>query len=481
MISITRDRRRKIYMDDLLYKDYLNLLKSELQVALGCTEPIAIAYAVCCARSLLKSEFSHIELECSGNIVKNAMAVKVPNSGGQRGIKVAALLGAIGGVYEKGLACLSDITENDRELCRKYLEEKRCKVHCLCEVAGLKIIAKVYSVDGHEATVEIKDSHTNIVRMELDGKVVNNSTMGDMLFLEVARQELNHKVNTIDELIGASCEGAVISPNQKTSPDIDIDPLELRNKLELKEIIYFAENVNIEDVRDVIMQQANLNMEIAEEGLRKNYGAEVGQTIRDCGNWDDVETKIKALTSAGSDARMSGCSKPVVINSGSGNQGITVSVPVVVYAREKGYSEDEMIRALVCSNLIALLQKRYIGNLSAYCGVMCAATAAACGITFLKNGRYEKIGKVITNTLGNISGVFCDGAKSSCAAKIASGLEAALLSIHMVERSCTFQNGEGLTKDCPEETIRGVGYVAREGMRSTDREILKVMLGEEDA
>lgn len=467
-------------MDANLYKDYLNLLKAELQIALGCTEPIAIAYAVAYAKSLLQGEFDKVELSCSGNIVKNAMAVKVPNSGGQRGIKVAALLGAIGGDPKLELACLTTINEEHRNLCKKYLLEKRCQINCMADVAGLRIIAKVSTVDNHIAVVEIRDSHTNIVRAEVDGKPLTDPNTGESLFKEVARQEHNDKVDHIDELIGASCEGAVISPNQDQAL-AKINTLELRDKLELKEIIKFAEIVDIADVTQTIEQQINLNMAIAEEGLQKAYGAEIGQTIRDSGNWDNVEVRIKALTSAGSDARMSGCSKPVVINSGSGNQGITVSVPVIVYAEHLQAKREDLIRALVCSNLVALLQKRYIGNLSAYCGVMCAATGAACGMVYLEGGRYQEIGEVIINTLGNISGVFCDGAKSSCAAKIASGLEAGFLAIHMMKRSCIFQDGEGLTKNCPEETIRGVGYVAREGMRSTDKEILKVMLDEENS
>lgn len=463
--------------DRKLFRDYIRLLRAELQVALGCTEPVAIAYAAAYARSLIpEGEIEKIDLSLSGNIVKNAFSVTVPNAGGKCGIKVAALLGAIGGKAEAELACLSEIDDEDRALCEQYLREKRCRIHCLCDVPGLRIIVELQAA-GHTALVEIRDSHTNIVRVELDGEAVCDPATGKPRFVEVLRQDAEASPEDIEQVIEASCEGAVILQDEEDG-NRPVDKLKLRERLELKEIIRFSEETELDELRELLERQIELNTAIAREGLEHSYGAEIGQTLKDTGRWEDVELRVKALTAAASDARMSGCSLPVVINSGSGNQGITVSVPVIIYAEEIGASRDELLRALICSNLIALLQKRYIGNLSAYCGVMCAATGAVCGITFLQGGRYKEIGEVITNTLGNISGVFCDGAKASCAAKIASGLEAGFLGMHMMKRSCTFRDGDGLTKASPEETIRGIGYVAREGMRSTDREILKVMLDE---
>ena len=338
-------------MDQLIYKNYVNILRNELVPALGCTEPIAIAYATAKAVSILGYRPEHIIMYCSGNIVKNVQGVTVPNSGGLKGIEAAAILGAIGGDANKELQVLEGISEEAIEETTKLLGTGYCQNFLKEGVANLYIQA-IVSAGGHSAEVVIENTHTGIVCIKKDGK-------------ELFANFIKEKNNTTD-----------------------------RNKmfLNVSDIIEFANTVRLEDICDVISKQIKMNSSISEEGLKGNYGACVGKTLLDVYG-DDIKVRAKARAAAGSDARMSGCSLPVVINSGSGNQGMTASLPVIEYAKEIGASEELLYRALVVSNLIALHQKKYIGNLSAYCGAVSAACGSGAAITYLYGGTYEEISR----------------------------------------------------------------------------------------
>lgn len=423
-------------MDQLIYKNYVNILHNELVPALGCTEPIAIAYATAKAVSILGYRPEHIIMYCSGNIVKNVQGVTVPNSGGLKGIEAAAILGAIGGDANKELQVLEGISEEAIEETTKLLGTGYCQNFLKEGVANLYIQA-IVSAGGHSAEVVIENTHTGIVCIKKDGK-------------ELFANFIKEKNNTTD-----------------------------RNKmfLNVSDIIEFANTVRLEDICDVISKQIKMNSSISEEGLKGNYGACVGKTLLDVYG-DDIKVRAKARAAAGSDARMSGCSLPVVINSGSGNQGMTASLPVIEYAKEIGASEELLYRALVVSNLIALHQKKYIGNLSAYCGAVSAACGSGAAITYLYGGTYEEISRTIINTIANVGGIICDGAKPSCAAKIASAVDAAIVGHYMSINGHVFGNGEGIVQENVEHTIKNIGYVGRVGMKSTDIEILNIMLHE---
>lgn len=423
-------------MDRNIYVNYVELLKKELVVALGCTEPIAIAYAGAKAREVLGAMPDHCVVSCSGNIVKNVKGVTVPNSGGLKGIDVAATLGIVGGDASRKLAVLERITENEIEKAKQLLTENFCECELVEGVENLYIIVRA-SRGEETAEVEIKDYHSNITKVKRNGVI------------EFQKEEEARTENQF--------------------PD--------KSLLNMKDILEFADTVEIGEVQEVLARQVEYNGAIAEEGLKKPYGAQVGQTLLSDFDAKSVKLRAKAYAAAGSDARMSGCPLPVVINSGSGNQGITVSLPVVQYAREYHKTEEELYRALVVSNLTALHQKKYIGSLSAYCGAVSAATGSGAGIAYLLGAGYEEISNVITNTIANIGGMVCDGAKPSCAAKIASAVEAAILAVHMGRKNRVFHSGEGLVKDDVEETIRSVGRMGRQGMKATDIEILNIMLG----
>lgn len=423
-------------MDRNIYVNYVELLKKELVVALGCTEPIAIAYAGAKARAVLGAMPDHCVVSCSGNIVKNVKGVTVPNSGGLKGIDVAATLGIVGGDASRKLAVLERITENEIEKAKQLLTENFCECELVEGVENLYIIVRA-SRGEETAEVEIKDYHSNITKVKRNGVI------------EFQKEEEARTENQF--------------------PD--------KSLLNMKDILEFADTVEIGEVQEVLARQVEYNSAIAEEGLKKPYGAQVGQTLLSDFDAKSVKLRAKAYAAAGSDARMSGCPLPVVINSGSGNQGITVSLPVVQYAREYHKTEEELYRALVVSNLTALHQKKYIGSLSAYCGAVSAATGSGAGIAYLLGAGYEEISNVITNTIANIGGMVCDGAKPSCAAKIASAVEAAILAVHMGRKNRVFHSGEGLVKDDVEETIRSVGRMGRQGMKATDIEILNIMLG----
>lgn len=422
-------------MEKKVYENYVRILESELVPALGCTEPIALAYASAKARETLGHFPDHLQVLCSGNIIKNVKGVKVPNSNGMKGVEAAAVLGVTGGDAGQALEVLETVSDEHIEKTRHLISKGFCECILKEGVANLYIEARATG-NGEEAVVVIEDEHTNITRIERNGEI---------LFLQEKKET-----------------------KEKEEPD--------KSLLNLQDILSFAREVHIDDVRETLERQVRYNTRIAEEGLAHPWGAQVGRVVLDEFG-DDVKWRAVAKAAAGSDARMSGCSLPVIINSGSGNQGMTCSLPVIEYGREMGKSEEEIYRALCVSNLVALNQKKYIGSLSAYCGAVCAAAGAGAGITYLNGGTLEQIENTVVNAIADAGGIVCDGAKPSCAAKIATALQAALLSHKMAMRGLTFGKGEGLVMDCPEDTIKAVGYVGRAGMRQTDVEILNLMIG----
>ena len=428
--------REEIQVDKALYDNHLSILRSELVVALGCTEPIAIAYAAAKARELLGELPEHCVCYCSGNIVKNVMGVTVPNSGGLKGIDVAALLGVVGGKADQELAVLDGITDEDRAKVREMLRDKVCECKLIENVATLYIVVELRAGE-HSALVEIQNTHRNITRMMKDGK-------------EIFRKEAEN------------------AEEKKEHGD--------KSLLTVDNIIEFADAVSAEELEPVIGPQIEHNMAICREGLEHPYGAQVGRILIEGNDHPTVGLKSRAYAAAGSDARMNGCPMPVVINSGSGNQGITVSVPVVIYAENAGASREKLLKSLAVANLIALHQKNYIGSLSAYCGVVSAACGAACGICYLLDHPASVLRATITNTIATVGGMVCDGAKSSCAAKISTALQTALLGMKMGVHNSAFQPGEGLVKENVEDTIFNIGRMGRVGMKSTDLEILNIML-----
>lgn len=422
-------------MEDKIYQSYLEILKEELVPALGCTEPIALAYAAANAREVFGRMPERMDVFCSGNIIKNVKSVTVPNSGGMHGIEAAAVLGAVGGRADKKLEVLEAVTEEERKQVRALLDHNFCTCHLQEGVENLYIRVEMTG-KGHCAKVTISGQHTHIEQVEKDGKIL------------YADMQVNEEPQEPDK----------------------------RNLLNVKDILSFADLVRMEEIEEVIGRQVEMNTAISEEGLRNHYGAEVGRTLLAVYG-DDIKVRARAKAAAGSDARMNGCSMPVIINSGSGNQGMTCSLPVIEFAKEWKVSKERMYRALVVSNLIAIHQKKYIGSLSAYCGAVSAACGAGAAITYLYGGDYGAVSNTITNTIANMGGVVCDGAKSSCAAKIASAVDAAIMA-HMLENAdhC-FHPGEGLVRENVEDTIQSIGYVGRVGMKDTDVTILNLMIG----
>ncbi len=424
-------------MDSVQYQRYLQILFQELIPALGCTEPIAIAYTSAKARELLVSTPEQIDVYCSGNIIKNTQSVTVPNSGGMRGIAAAAALGAIGGNPSAKLEVLENIAPQELALARELLSASRCSCHLQQNVPSLYIRVEMKS-GGHCAKAAVAHEHTKIVFLEKDGEI---------LFSEDA-----------------------LSPEESCA-----DP---RSFLNVQDILTFAQQVKGDDIRDLMERQIQMNTAISSEGLSRSYGARVGKTLLTTFG-RHVEIRACAAAAAGSDARMNGCPLPVVINSGSGNQGMTCSLPVIEYAKEWNVSRETLHRALVISNLISIHQKSEIGPLSAYCGAVSAACGAGAAIAWLSGGDYEAISQTITNTIVNIGGMLCDGAKSSCAAKIAAAVNAAILAFTLEKNGCSFHPGEGLVGRNVEHTIHNLSHVGKEGMKETDLTILNLMLGRE--
>ncbi|MBQ4071431.1 MAG: serine dehydratase subunit alpha family protein [Clostridia bacterium] len=413
------------------YEYYVRLLREELVPAMGCTEPIAIAYAAAVAREALGQSPISAEIAVSGNIIKNAKSVVVPHTGGMRGIEAALIAGFVGGRHDAFLEVLSSVTEEHILLMQKVREALPVRVTLADTDEQFYIHVTLMRADD-KAEVIIEGRHTNVVRVLKNGVTVYEGK---------EQEKIEHR----------------------------------REAMTVEEIVSFADTVMLDDVRQTLMRQISYNMAIAEEGLKNNYGANIGKVYLSSYS-PDISNRAKAYAAAGSDARMNGCEMPVIINSGSGNQGMTASVPVIVYAREMGVSEDKLLRALCVSNLITLRVKSGIGTLSAYCGAVAAGAGAGCGVAYLYGGGYVEIAHTLVNALAVDSGLICDGAKASCAAKIATAVENGLLGYHLYRSGNQFFGGDGIVKKGVENTIDSIGRLARLGMRQTDREILNIML-----
>lgn len=420
---------------DERYKNFLQILKEELVPAMGCTEPIAIAYGAAKARETLGGIPTKVLVEASGNIIKNVKSVVVPNTNGLKGIEAAAAAGIVAGVPEKILEVIAEVTDEKKQAIKTYLENTEIQVKSADTDEIFDIILTLFREDEF-VKLRISQYHTNIVYVEKNGTILY--------------------------------EAGTVHTTEEGLAD--------KSLLNVKDIIEFAENVELEDVREVIMRQAEYNSAIAEEGLKGSYGANIGRVLLETYG-DDVKIRARAKAAAGSDARMSGCELPVIIVSGSGNQGITASLPVIEYAKELHATEEEMIRALVVSDLITIHQKTGIGRLSAYCGAVSAGAGSATGIAYLLGGRYEEISHTLVNALAIVSGIVCDGAKASCAGKIASAVDAGIIGYYMYQNGQEFLGGDGIVKKGVEETIKSIGRLGKEGMKETDKEIIHIMVG----
>ena len=422
--------------EDPRYSAYVQILKEELIPAMGCTEPIALAYGAAAARELLGGMPERVEVAASGSIIKNVKSVIVPNTGHLKGIPAAAAAGIVAGDASKELEVIASVSEEQVEKIRQFLESTPITVDHLEKGPVFDIVITVYRGED-QAKVRIANFHTNIVHKEKNGQVL----------LDIPVKE-------------DSEEG-----------------LTDRSLLTMEGIWDFANTVDVEDVREVLERQMSYNMAIAKEGIKNEYGANIGKVLLDTYG-DDVRTRAKAMAAAGSDARMNGCELPVIINSGSGNQGITASVPVMVYGEELGVSHEKLLRALTLSNLTAIHQKTGIGRLSAYCGAVNAGAAAGSGIAYLCGGGYKEVIHTVVNALAVVSGMVCDGAKASCAAKIASAVDAGLLGSNMIIRGQQFYGGDGIVTKGVENTIGNIGRLGKEGMKETNEEIIKIMIGQ---
>ena len=421
-------------MDRILYDSYLDILREELIPAMGCTEPIAVAYAAAIARDTLGCMPDSTELIVSGNIVKNVKSVVVPNTGGRKGLRTAVAAGLCFGKAEKELEVIADATEQDLADLDAYLRTADITLKEADSNQPFDLAVLLHK-GSDSAYVHIVSHHTNVVCIRKN----------DTVILE------------------------------KPFTDDTIQVPENRKLLSVEHIVEFADTVDIEDVRPILQRQIDYNLAIAQEGLKGEYGAQIGRILLlSYGN--SVHNRAKAWAAAGSDARMDGCEMPVVINSGSGNQGITTSIPVIVYARECAVSEELLFRALVISNLVTIHLKTGIGSLSAYCGATSAGAGAGAGICYLYGGSYEEIAQTIVNALAINSGMICDGAKASCAAKIASAVEAGLLGMCMNMHDSQFFGGDGIVVTGVENTIKAVSSIARDGMRGTDKEVIRLMM-----
>ena len=428
---------------DAEYQKCTRILAEELLPAMGCTEPIAVAYCAAVARRLLGGMPDRVTVDASGNIIKNVKSVVVPNTGGLHGIPAAAAAGVVAGDPDKQLEVISDVTQAEQEEMRRFLERVEVDVSLAETPLIFDIIVTLFKGEDY-AKVRIANFHTNIVLEEKNGQVLSS--------VEVEPE---------------SEEG-----------------LTDRSFLTVGKILDYANTVDIEDLKPILDPQIEYNMAIAEEGLRGDYGANIGSVLLESnpgviamGGEEAMRLKARAMAAAGSDARMNGCELPVIINSGSGNQGITASVPVIVYARAMGVSEEKLYRALALSNLLGIHQKTPIGRLSAYCGAISAGAAAGCGIAYLKGGDLDTIAHTLVNALAISSGVVCDGAKASCAGKIALAVDTGILGYEMYCKDQQFVDGTGIVKKGVEAMIASVGRLGRDGMRETDKEILSIMIG----
>ncbi|MCH4178562.1 MAG: L-serine ammonia-lyase, iron-sulfur-dependent, subunit alpha [Megasphaera sp.] len=420
-------------MDKKQYENYLSIMREELIPAMGCTEPIAVALAAAKARDVLGAMPKSMVCRCSGNIIKNVKGVVVPNSGGQKGIAPAAILGIVGGDASKGLEVIAGADEAAVSKTRELVAAGFCQCELAEGVENLYVRVEV-ATDTDRVVVEIRTNHDHISLIEKNG---------DVLF---------------------------------TQPDVAQSRKGDKSKLNFEDIYTFANTVQLDDVRPILEHQVQCNTAISQEGLKNDWGACVGKTLAAMGG-DDIRMKARAAAAAGSDARMNGCSLPVVITSGSGNQGITCTMPLVVYARQLGSTEEQLYRALALTDLLALYQKYYVGNLSAYCGAVSAGAAAGCGIAYLYGSDLDTIKRTMINALGDVGGIVCDGAKASCAAKISSAVDAGIQGYEMAKLGRVFPFGEGLVEKDADQTVRNYGRVGKKGMKSTDVEILNIMLG----
>jgi L-cysteine desulfidase len=422
-------------------EDYLKILKSELLLALGCTEPTAIALCAAKAREILGCVPQTIEVFCSGNVLKNAFSVTVPNSNGKKGIDIAAALGACGGDAKRGLEVLETVQTRQIEAAQKMVDDGFVSVQLSEGVDNLYIRCLLKAQD-ESAEAIIAGHHTHFVLLKRNDSILFSA-------------------ETFNE----------------DKPDEDaLDSI--KSQLNVKDIYDFAllfDPVEFPEINQTLEQQVSYNSRIAEEGIQGAWGQQVGRTILKNPQLTDAE-EITAYTASGSDARMSGCAMPVVIVSGSGNQGMTVSNPIIRLAKQLGSSEKKRNQALLFASLVAIHEKFYIGDLSAYCGAITAGAAAAGGMAFLRGFSFDKIEQAILNTLAVSSGIICDGAKPSCAAKIAIAVSNAQLAVNMAQNEQVFQPGDGIIGADLEETIRNIGRLARQGMAETDRVILKIML-----
>ena len=418
------------------YAAYVQTLKEELVPAMGCTEPIALAYGAARAREVLGEMPDRVVVGASGSIIKNVKSVIVPNTDHLKGIPAAAAAGIVAGGADKELEVIASVSSEQTAQMKEFMEQVPITVEHIDNGITFDIVITLYKGVSY-ARVRIANYHTNIVLVEKNGEILEKKPVA-----------------------GESEDG-----------------LTDRSLLNMRDILDFARTVDIEDVREVLERQIDYNWAIAEEGIRGNYGANIGSVLLDM-EGESVRVRAKAMAAAGSDARMNGCELPVIINSGSGNQGITASVPVIVYAKDMKVSHETLLRALTLSNLTAIHQKTAIGRLSAYCGAVSAGAGAGAGIAYLHGGDYKEIVHTVVNALAIVSGIVCDGAKASCAAKIASAVDAGILGYQMYIRGQQFYGGDGIVTKGVEETLKNVGRLGKEGMKATNEEIIRIMIGE---
>lgn len=421
---------------DNLYQQFVAILKEELRPAMGCTEPIALAYAGARARQVLGEQPERIDVLVSGNIIKNVKSVVVPNTGGLRGIAAAVCAGVVAGDADKQLEVIASVSREKQAELKDYMREVTINISPSDSSLVFDIDLTLYAGE-NTARVRIVNHHTNIVHISRNGQV---------------QLELPVEESSEDNLTDKSC-------------------------LTIERIVEFADVLDVADVKEVVGRQLEYNVAIAKEGLAGNWGANIGSVILNQQGTAD-NRRAAAWAAAGSDARMSGCEMPVIILSGSGNQGITASVPVAIYAEAFGASEEELIKAVTVSDLVTVHQKTGIGRLSAYCGAISAGVGAGAGIAYLHGGRKEAVAHTVVNAVAILSGTICDGAKPSCAAKIAAAVDAGILGYNMYLENQQFYGGDGIVTKGADRTVSNIGRLAREGMRETDTTILKIMLDE---
>lgn len=417
-----------------IYSAYTEILKEELMAAMGCTEPIALAYAAAIARRELNDLPDKVLVQTSGSIIKNVKSVIVPNTGHLKGIPAAVSAGIVAGNPDKELEVIADVSKDDIKNIEKFMQEKEIVVEHLDEGIIFDIVITLYKGEDY-AKVHIINSHTNVVLVEHNHQILKSSDCLNDMPSDTAKYEL----------------------------------------LNMKDIWDYINHVELVDIKDILDRQIAYNMAIAEEGLQADYGANIGKVILSS-EANSLKARAAAMAAAGSDARMNGCELPVIINSGSGNQGITVSVPVITYAKELKATDEQLYRALALSNLTAIHQRTPIGRLSAYCGAVNAGAAAGAGIAYLSGGDYEAVIHTVVNALAIVSGIICDGAKASCAGKIAFAVEAGILGYNMYMQGQQFYGGDGIVKKGIEDTLKSVGRLGKDGMKGTNEEIIKIML-----